>query len=95
MSRKFTFESDEKGNLFILASFMPGKRYKVIKAFESMTGWYWFVFEEEEPGYYFGLVQGFEEELGYFSMSELGPLIKRGVIWEIKKHDLPYAGRRS
>jgi hypothetical protein len=95
---KFTFENDEEGNLYVLASFMPGKRYKVIRGFESMTGWYWFAFEDDEvqgPDLYFGLVQGFEEELGYFSMTELTPLICKGSVWEIKKRDLPYSGRRS
>lgn len=91
----FKFESDEEGNLFITASFdRDQKKNKVIRAFESMTGWYWFAFEEEEPGLYFGLVQGFEEELGYFSMTELTPLIRNGSVWEIKKRDLPYSGRR-
>jgi len=41
---------------------------------------------------YFGLVQGFEEEWGYFSQAEIERLKPR--TWDIKKEDLAYAGRR-
>ena len=40
-----------------------------------------------------GIVQGFEEELGYFSEDELKSLSPK--VWQIKKIDLPYAGRRE
>ena len=40
----------------------------------------------------FGLVQGFEEELGYFSEAELKAAAPR--VWQIKPQDLSYAGRR-
>ena len=42
---------------------------------------------------YFGVVQGFEEEWGYFSQAEIESL--KPNTWEIKKCDMPYAGRRS
>jgi len=41
---------------------------------------------------WYGLVQGFEEEWGYFSQAEIESLKPR--TWEIKKVDLPYSGRR-
>ncbi|MBI1744395.1 hypothetical protein HYR54_15200 [Candidatus Acetothermia bacterium] len=81
---------------------------KVLKGYESFSGWYWFVTEDtgtqdslmpdgtiiENDRIYFGLVQGFEEEWGYFSEGELHRLINKGKLWEIRKHDLPYSGRR-
>ena len=99
--REFTAKD---GTLFI-----DGKR--VLKAWESFSGWYFFGFEiaeVREPGQdgagsmidgrevpdviWFGLVQGFEEELGYFSEAELKAAAPR--VWQIKPQDLPYAGRR-
>jgi hypothetical protein len=79
--------------------------YPVIKGYESFTGWFWFATEKEvipasdtisgkDETLYFGLVQGFEEELGYFSESELNELIKDGMVWEILPQDLPDSGRR-
>ena len=89
---KFKFEVGRDGHLYIISPYDKTKTpHKVIKAWESYTGWYWFAFEEVEPGLYFGLVQGFEEELGYFSGAELR---KNRLIWEIPKCNLPYAGRR-
>jgi hypothetical protein len=69
--------------------------HKVLKGWESFSGWYWFGTEETEPGLWFGFVQGFEEEWGYFSMEEMQPLIRQGKIWPIKACDLPHAGRRE
>lgn len=92
------FESKE-GKLYV-----DGK--KVLKGWESWNGWYWFALEDHgEAEYvlegrtvkgreYFGIVQGFEEEYGYFTTAEMDPLIKQGKVWEIKRGDLPYAGRR-
>lgn len=83
--------------------YIDGK--KVLRGWESFTGWYWFATEEagkqdsviENKTYkndtiYFGLVQGLEDEWGYFSQSEIESLKPR--TWEIKKQDLPYSGRR-
>ncbi len=60
---------------------------KVIKAYESFSGWYWFATEESykqdsviegkvypNDTIFFGLVQGQEEEWGYFSKAELESL---------------------
>lgn len=35
------------------------------------TGWEWFAFENEDDNMYFGYVQGFVDEFGYFSVNEL------------------------
>ena len=73
---------------------------KVIKGWESFSGWYWFATELEQEDYggaplWFGYVQGFANEWGSFWEGELSPLIKEGKIWEIKEIDLPHAGRRD
>ncbi len=81
---------------------MYNKPAKVIKGYESFSGWYWFATEidhrqdslidgKEYPNdtLYFGLVQGHENELGYFSEAELNILIAKGLVWEIKPQDLP------
>jgi len=91
---KFTTKDDEL--------FIDGKR--VIKAWESFTGWFWFATEKayeqksliEEEGVddtiWFGFVQGLEEEWGNFSQAEIESLAPK--TWPIKKIDLPYSGRR-
>lgn len=84
--------------------YIDGK--KVLKGWESFSGWYWFatklnamqdsimsngsVFKNDKI--WFGLVQGLEEEWGYFSQAEIESLAPK--TWEIKSKDLPYAGRR-
>ena len=73
---------------------------KVIKGWESFSGWYWFATELEQENYggrplWFGFVQGFENEWGKFWQGEFDPLIKQGRVWEIKEIDLPHAGRRN
>jgi hypothetical protein len=89
---------EKNGDLFI-----NGK--KVIKAWESFQGWYWFATEkiqEQESvingkdvkdTIWFGLVQGFEEEWGNFSQAEIESLGR--MAWEIPKKNLSYSGRRK
>ncbi len=52
-----------------------GKAVVCCKFFDSLGSWTWYVLEAEkqEDGDYlfFGLVDGFELELGYFTLSEL------------------------
>lgn len=49
-----------------------------IKFFTPNSNWTWYITEFDGEDICFGLTQGFEEELGYFSLSELrehsGPL---------------------
>lgn len=86
-----------------LELFIDGK--KVIRAWESFTGWYWFAVEKVQTQdsvingkvyrndtIWFGLVQGLEEEWGDFSQAEIESLTPH--TWRIKRIDLPYAGRR-
>jgi len=50
----------------------------VVKLFTPSADWTWYVIEYDGEGTAFGLVVGFETELGYFSISEMeearGPL---------------------
>ena len=61
------------------------------KLFSPYTGWRWYVTEwDAETGLCFGLVEGFETELGYFSLDELAeatvfgsvPAVERDLHWE-------------
>jgi hypothetical protein len=94
------FES-KNGELFI-----DGKR--VIEAFESWSGWYWFatkilqtqntqigdkLFKDDKI--YYGFVQGLEEEWGDFSEAELTEMMKTGRVWKIPKKNWSYSGRRG
>ena len=62
-----------------------------MKLFSPYSGWTWYVTEwDAETGECFGLVQGFETELGYFSMDELAeakifgtvPAVERDLYWK-------------
>ena len=67
----------------------------VVKFFDPCGSWTWFAYEGSDEGddfIFFGLVKGFEEEIGYFSLKELesvkGPLglgIERDLHWTPKK----------
>ena len=57
------------------------------------SNWTWYITEwEAETGLCFGLVEGFETELGYFSLDELAevtvfggvPAVDRDLYWEPK-----------
>ena len=85
-----TFE--EKGdNLYI-----NGK--KVLKGWESFTGWYWFATEKVEDDWngkplLYGFVQGLEEEWGDFSEAEIDSLGNKA--WKIPQKNLSFSGRRN
>ena len=63
------------------------------KLFSPFTGWRWYITEfDAETGECFGLVEGFETELGYFSLDELAeatvfggvPAVERDLYWRPK-----------
>ena len=63
------------------------------KLFCPYSGWRWYITEwQAETGLCFGLVQGFEEEWGYFDLTELAettvfsrvPAIERDLYWKPK-----------
>ena len=60
------------------------------KLFSPYTGWRWYITEwDAETGLCFGLVEGFETELGYFDLTELAeitvfgsvPAVERDLYW--------------
>jgi hypothetical protein len=63
-----------------------------VKFFTPTSNWTWWATEyDPEQKLFFGLVEGFERELGYFSLDELheakGPLglgIERDLYWTPK-----------
>ena len=61
------------------------------KLYSPYTGWTWYITEmDPATGLCFGLVEGFETELGYFSLDELAeatvlcgvPAVERDLYWE-------------
>ncbi len=59
-----------------------------ISYFHPMSSWHWYVLEyDPEEKIFFGLVDGLEQEFGYFSLAELksitshGMPIERDVWW--------------
>ena len=63
------------------------------KLFNPYTGWRWYVTEwDAKTGTCFGLVEGFEAEIGYFDLTELAeatvfgnvPAVERDLYWEPK-----------
>jgi len=60
----------------------------IVKFFSPVGSWTWYATEFDGEDRFFGLVDGFEKELGYFSLSELesvnlpfGLKIERDVHW--------------
>ena len=63
----------------------------VAKLFSPYNGWTWYITEwEAETGLCFGLVEGFETELGYFDLTEMAettvfgsvPAVERDLYWK-------------
>ena len=63
------------------------------KFFSPYNGWTWYATEwDPKTGLCFGLVEGFEVELGYFSLDELAevtvfggvPAVERDLYWQPK-----------
>jgi len=51
-----------------------------VKFFHPMSSWTWYATEfDPVEGRFFGLVDGFEKELGYFSLAELEETVVRGL----------------
>jgi len=79
---------------------------KVLRAWESFSGWYWFATEKVREQLsdfgdgkpvrdviWYGYVQGLEDEWGSFSQAEIERL--KPKTWEIPRKNLPYSGRRG
>lgn len=68
----------------------------VVHYFSPYSGWDWYGTEFDGEDTFFGLVRGFETELGYFSLRELSetmisiggvmvPAVERDLYWTPKK----------
>ena len=71
----------------------PGDVLVPAKLFSPYTGWRWYIAEwDARTGRCFGLVQGFETELGSFDLTELAeatvlggvPAVERDLYWNPK-----------
>ena len=81
-----------------------GTKYKVLRGWESLSGWYWFATKkigtqlcvingkEIEDTIWFGFIQGYKDEWGTFSQAEIESLSPQ--TWEILKENLHFSGRR-
>ena len=82
-----------------------GTLQRILKAWESFNGWYWFAVEEiqtqdsiisgqthENDTIWFGLVQGHEEEWGDFSQAEIEQLAP--LTWELIGEAITWSGRQ-
>ncbi|MCD6385485.1 hypothetical protein J7M23_06865 [Candidatus Sumerlaeota bacterium] len=64
---------------------------KIIRAWESLHGWFWLATEKAENDLYFGFVIGICPEWGYFSGKELAEMSP--IIWEVKPKDIYFIDR--
>jgi len=72
------------------------KKIAHVKFFCPWNHWTWYAFEFDGKDTFFGLVDGHEKELGYFSLNELeslrGPFglpVERDIYWTEKSlHDV-------
>lgn len=51
----------------------------VVKFFHPFSSWTWYATEFDGEDLFFGLVHGFEKELGYFSLAELESVKVHGL----------------
>ena len=70
---------------------LDNKAIAYVKFFTPDSNWTWYATEFDGKDTFFGLVEGFEVELGYFSLSELqsikgimGLPIERDIYWKPK-----------
>jgi hypothetical protein len=66
--------------------------YVICKFFYPDFSWTWYAIEFDGKDTFYGLVDGFEEELGYFSLSEL--LSNRGKLGLPVERDRFFTPRR-
>jgi hypothetical protein len=60
----------------------------VVKFFTPDSSWTWYATEYDGTDLFFGLVDGFERELGYFSLKEL--LSVRGHLTPVRAANEPF-----
>jgi hypothetical protein len=57
----------------------------VAKWFSPYSNWRWFAIEFDGVDTFFGLVQGFEVELGNFSKAEMETAVFRGILPAVER----------
>lgn len=79
-------------NLYETEDIPINEKVLVVKFFSPDSNWSWFATEFDGKDTFFGFVQGFENEWGYFTLNELtettGPLglpIERDIYFEPTK----------
>lgn len=60
-----------------------------VKFFHPFSNWVWYATEFDGENTFFGLVCGFEKEIGYFSLSELQGIKVHGLGMERDMHFKP------
>ena len=68
----------------------------IAKYFTPWSNWTWYATEfDEESGLFFGLVDGFEREWGYFSLEEMMSIRSGRPLPGLRiERDLHFEGRR-
>ena len=81
-----------KENLKALPALDKGDGTAHVKFFTPDSNWTWYACEFDGDDLFFGLVDGFEKEIGYFSLAELksvrgglGLPIERDKWWKPQK----------
>jgi hypothetical protein len=62
-----------------------GDPLAIVKLFHPMSNWTWYIVEFDGSDECYGLVIGFERELGYFSLRELEAIGKDGKMLPIER----------
>jgi hypothetical protein len=57
----------------------------IVKFFSPYSGWEWYATEFDGEDTFFGLVKGFETELGYFSLKELSEVTVFGGVPAVER----------
>jgi hypothetical protein len=66
------YEADKLPALYATDGLDPSKRIASVKFFDPSGSWSWYPLEyDPAEGLFFGLVDGWEIELGYFTLAEL------------------------
>lgn len=64
----------------------PDEVQAVVKLFSIISDWTWYITEwDANSGVCFGLVDGFEAELGYFDLSDLANIVVGGTVPAIER----------
>lgn len=61
-----------------------------VRFFSIASNWEWLAYEFDGEDLFFGLVKGFENELGYFSLSELESVTAMGGKLPLIERDLGF-----